>query len=454
MNSSGEMKRVGLTAHTAASKRKQSCKFLADDDGLKKWNISLKSSSSNNKLLGNKRLFPNISPRVDSNNNNYQPIITSHAETYLDDVSEIKSHKQQEKIHHKNYKIGPGWNYSTAIDLEACCQELPPIDNYLKRQAVEWRIKRKKTEAMEMIKCINKQGEIGIFKMRCRLQIPPKGDKNEPIAFKFHSFECPRMGYTKDFDAKYRCTDISLGEGGHGAVFEGIRIADQHPVAIKKTKKATVVDWGLVNKFHAPLEYCLLNEMKGCSGVNELLDAFRIGDGYFYVLKRLNSGCTLLEYMEDSLLKVGHVKLMLRELVNAVQQCHDKNIFHRDIKEANILIDLETGMPTLIDFGLAALAEDSPYGDNVGTVSFMAPEMFKANESNKYDGMAAAVYSLGVVFYDMIYGAIGWKPIIFERQEIRKVPFQCLDLMNKMLAKCPEDRPSFELILKHPWMKT
>jgi serine/threonine protein kinase len=82
----------------------------------------------------------------------------------------------------------------------------------------------------------------------------------------------------------------------------------------------------------------------------------------------------------------------------------------------------------------------------------MAPEIMYAGDSN-YDGMAAIVYSLGVVFYDLLFGTIGWEPIN-EEQKISTIPsVLCLRLLNKMLAKNPEDRPSLQQILQDPWIK-
>ena len=75
--------------------------------------------------------------------------------------------------------------------------------------------------------------------------------------------------------------------------------------------------------------------------------------------------------------------------------------------------------------------------------------------SRRYDGMPATVYSLGVILYDLIFGAIAWETVndgMFSHQT-PEVSNACLDIMEKMLANLPEDRPTLDNVLDHPWME-
>ncbi len=89
--------------------------------------------------------------------------------------------------------------------------------------------------------------------------------------------------------------------------------------------------------------------------------------------------------------------------------------------------------------------------DNPGTRNYMSPEVYDG--SVKYEGSPAAVYAMGVVLYDIVFGATGWK-LNYKRLPMPKVSLNCLDLIGKMTATRSEDRIPFEKILHHPWMQS
>ena len=266
------------------------------------------------------------------------------------------------------------------------------------------------------------------------------------------------MDNEEAFNEKNRLSADLLGKGGFSEIFKGIRLSDGHSVAIKKVKRTLVHSHcellASIKGQLVPMEYCIWKLVSNCSGVIELFDAYEISDEYYFVMELLPTCCTLNAYNElwDFRLKESQVKLYFESLVESLDEFHQKNVFHRDIKGDNILYDFDTGKFKFIDFGISALATNSPYRDTFGTPDYMAPEIMYAGDSN-YDGMAATVYSLGVVFYDLLFGTIGWEPIN-EEQKISTIPsVLCLRLLNKMLAKNPEDRPSLQQILQDPWIK-
>ena len=118
----------------------------------------------------------------------------------------------------------------------------------------------------------------------------------------------------------------------------------------------------------------------------------------------------------------------------------------------NILIDVNTKEVKLIDFDCSVLACHSPFAECPGTYGYISPEMY--DRSTKYEGSPAAVYSMGVVLYDMIFRATGWEIPSYRKNTIPKVSVNCLDLICKMTATRPEDRLPFDKILLHPWMQS
>jgi serine/threonine protein kinase len=143
--------------------------------------------------------------------------------------------------------------------------------------------------------------------------------------------------------------------------------------------------------------------------------------------------------------------MIFRQLVEAVKHCHNSGIFHRDIKTENILIDFNTHEVKLLDFDLSAPARYSPFEDNPGTLGYMSPEMY--GNSAKYEGSPAAVYSMGVVLYDIVFRAHEWN-FFNSRRPMPRVSNECLDLICKMTAIRPEERLPFDKILDHPWMQS
>ena len=133
----------------------------------------------------------------------------------------------------------------------------------------------------------------------------------------------------------------------------------------------------------------------------------------------------VMEYVEGDLLsaRIGRTPLRVRDAVDiasqvadALQEAHSKGIVHRDIKSANIMVT-ERGQVKVLDFGLAkfvsapqvepgqegpTLARDTVAGAVLGTVSYMSPEQALGRTVDHRSDL----FSLGVVFYEMLTGRL------------------------------------------------
>ncbi len=170
---------------------------------------------------------------------------------------------------------------------------------------------------------------------------------------------------------------------------------------------------------------------------------------WFLVMEYLESG-DLKERMRSGMTR-AEILDVIRQTASALDYAHSHNYVHRDIKPENCMFD-KTGRLVLTDFGIARTADNegtqlTRMGVSIGTPSYMAPEQF---ESSNVDARAD-IYSLGVMFYELLAGAKPFRSdsaagMLFKHatEPVPPLPDDMSDLqplVNWMLAKDPNDRP-------------
>jgi hypothetical protein len=130
---------------------------------------------------------------------------------------------------------------------------------------------------------------------------------------------------------------------------------------------------------------------------------------HFYLLMEFVDGANLRQLLQAGPLDPRLALQIIPQVCDALQYAHDEGVIHRDVKPENILVD-QRGRVKMADFGLAKLVGPSRASFTLtgthqvmGTLDYMAPE--QRNHPQEVD-QRADIYSLGVVFYEMLTGKL------------------------------------------------
>lgn len=204
-----------------------------------------------------------------------------------------------------------------------------------------------------------------------------------------------------------------LGSGGMGQVFEAVHDQMKRRAAIKLLHKRFAHNRQIATRF--------LNEAKATSmvehpGIVHIYEFGQTDDGTAYIVMEYLSGETLRQRLDAQGGKLPPEAVMRlgRQMASALHAAHEKNIVHRDLKPVNVMIvrDPETTggeRSKILDFGLAKIIEPeggegiTNTGTILGTPAYMAPEQCK---SARAADPKSDVYSLGVIFYEMLSSEI------------------------------------------------
>ncbi|XP_026229164.1 serine/threonine-protein kinase pim-1-like [Anabas testudineus] len=268
-----------------------------------------------------------------------------------------------------------------------------------------------------------------------------------------------------EFKAKYTQQN-QLGKGGCGCVFAGYRNADNLPVAIKHIPKdkvfCKVVDRnGRELSAEVAVMLKLAGGKAGSVGASvpvSLLDWHDLDQELILVLERPVPSEDLFNYIEinGGSLQEEEAKIILKQLVDAAVELHNKCIFHRDIKVENILIQTGADVPRvrLIDFGLSCFfKKTSSYRVFYGTLAHVPPEWYSCYS---YKAGPTTVWQLGVVLFEMLHPEESFETTKFlgDKLEIsNQLSLSCQDFLQMCLTKVPEQRPTLEQLHLHPWLR-
>ena len=204
-----------------------------------------------------------------------------------------------------------------------------------------------------------------------------------------------------------------LGQGGMGAVYKAKQTKLDRLVALKVIRPGSANDPTFAERFNREARTLARLNHANIVGIHDfgevmIPDENGVETPLYYFVMEFVDGADLRQVM-DTGLSPAQAMGVVSQICDALQYAHDADIVHRDIKPENILLDCD-GNVKIADFGLAKLSSRSEQeltltGTHqvMGTPRYMAPEQMEGSRAVDH---RADVYSLGVVFYELLTGEV------------------------------------------------
>ncbi|XP_068116550.1 serine/threonine-protein kinase MARK2 isoform X3 [Hyperolius riggenbachi] len=271
--------------------------------------------------------------------------------------------------------------------------------------------------------------------LKCRTSIPTSTD------------EQPHIG-------NYRLLK-TIGKGNFAKVKLARHVLTGKEVAVKIIDKTQLNSSSLQKLFREVRIMKVLNH----PNIVKLFEVIET-EKTLYLVMEYASGGEVFDYLvAHGRMKEKEARAKFRQIVSAVQYCHQKFIVHRDLKAENLLLDADMNIK-IADFGFS---NEFTFGNKLdtfcGSPPYAAPELF---QGKKYDGPEVDVWSLGVILYTLVSGSLP-----FDGQNLKelrervlrgkyRIPFymstDCENLLKKFLILNPSKRGTLEQIMRDRWM--
>ena len=242
-----------------------------------------------------------------------------------------------------------------------------------------------------------------------------------------------------------------LQEGAKAVLYRGFRVADQTPVIIKGLHPGRCTPQNIAQLKH---EYAIAQRLTTSATVQAY--GLETHQGVPYLFLEDFGGRALDQILSRFQEPTQFLKIAI-QITAALADIHHRSVVHKDIKPANILINLATDRVKISDFGIAAFI---PYEQQMvssssqieGSLAYLSPE--QTGRMNRGIDHRSDFYSLGVTFYEMLTGQLpfdGKDPLEWAHYHIAKsptppqqvlaaIPQTLSDIVLKLMSKVAEDR--------------
>ncbi|KAM9039049.1 serine/threonine-protein kinase SIK3 isoform X6 [Sarcophilus harrisii] len=250
--------------------------------------------------------------------------------------------------------------------------------------------------------------------------------------------------------------DRTIGKGNFAVVKRATHLVTKAKVAIKIIDK-TQLDEENLKKIFREVQIMKMLCHPHIIRLYQVMETERM----IYLVTEYASGGEIFDHLvAHGRMAEKEARRKFKQIVAAVHFCHCRNIVHRDLKAENLLLDANLNIK-IADFGFSNIFTPGQLLKTwCGSPPYAAPELFEGKE---YDGPKVDIWSLGVVLYVLVCGALPFDGSTLQNLRARvlsgkfRIPFfmstECEHLIRHMLVLDPSKRLSMEQICKHKWMK-
>ena len=259
----------------------------------------------------------------------------------------------------------------------------------------------------------------------------------------------------------YDCTK-KLGKGGYGKVFQVKNKSTNKSYACKKLSKLNIKN---VKKFQNEIEVLMKMDHPN---IVKLYEVFESDNSLYLIMEECYGGelfdRILHRINTNNMYTEREACLLMKQIIGAIEYCHNNGIAHRDLKPENLLYlkegSEENNPLKIADFGLSqSINLKKMLTSKVGTSYYVPPEILAGNYTEKCD-----IWSAGIILYillsgeppfngpndETIFARIKTYKYEFPEQKWSKISVEAKDLLSKMLIQ-EDKRLSASQVLQHPW---
>lgn len=254
----------------------------------------------------------------------------------------------------------------------------------------------------------------------------------------------------------YLLLDI-LGTGTFGKVRLGINRTTRRKVAVKILDKHMMIKLGAGDTLGRELNALSGRSHPHVVRIHELIDTMNT---CFIIMDYVDGG-ELFDYISQNprLTEYDSIRIM-RQILSAVNFCHNNRVCHRDLKPENIMLDKKKNIK-LGDFGLCnSLRDGECLMTPCGSPNYAAPEVICGHP---YSGPEIDIWSCGVILYVLLCGCLPFDDdemsMLFHKIKLGKylipgyISKDAKWLLERMLDVNPASRITLSEIFLHPWFK-
>ncbi|MFC2167480.1 protein kinase [Acidobacteriota bacterium] len=280
------------------------------------------------------------------------------------------------------------------------------------------------TVTMECPKCRSKNTDTQQFCGDCGTKLPLRIDETK--VSHYTTFELPKDDFPTGtvFADRYQIIE-EIGTGGMGRVFKVLDKRINEKIALKLIKPEIASNKSTIERFRNELKTARKISHKN---VCRMFDLNKDNDNYYITMEFVPGGDLKRFIRRSKHLSTDTAISIAKQICEGLDEAHSHGIVHRDLKPKNIMID-ENGNVRIMDFGIAQTGKSkgiTESGMTIGSPEYMSPEQVEGIEID----LRSDLYSLGVIFFEMVAGVIP--------SDAKELKIQIPEAFSRIIMRCME----------------